>query len=233
VDAVIDVSSNQVDSKPLVDAAKRAGAKLYFPSEFGVDYKPEIFPRLFGGKLAIAQYGRDAGLKVVEVKTGFFADWFINAPVALKIDSDTNVYTQYGTGDYPGAFSFLSDIGRAVASLAHREPGELPNVVRIQSDSLTANQVAAIYEKAKGVKLTVKNIPAEEVLRQAEEANSNGPPGFPTFLSVLVGYIVHPSNPTNFSKHNDNDLVNKDGKLFEWTKFEPAATKVWSAGSSS
>lgn len=230
VNTLIDLTNPSVDSKPLVDAAVKAGVKLFFPSEFGGDYDGKKFAAIFQAKGEIVAYARSKGLKTVLYRTGLFADWVINMPIvanAFGIDRENNVYRKIGSGDRKVSVSFLRDIGYGLVSVAYRDPSFLPNELRVQSDSITANQLAAIYEKATGVKLTVENVTEEESIKESEEAFKNiATGGFPAFITVIRAYGQTSVGGVDFSQNNANQLVNPG--TFEWTSFAPEAEKIWS-----
>lgn len=75
-----------------------------------------------------------------------------------------------GKGDTPVTLTTREDIGRYVAHVfTHASPSSLEwSVHRVEGHRVTLNQVAATYEKIKGVKLDVTHTDVEEARKKTE-----------------------------------------------------------------
>ena len=108
------VSGN--DMMPLeiavVKAAKAAGATLFVPSQFGVDYRRWTgdFPFL-AGKKAVIKAAKEADLPVLTVFTGYFSDWIMN----FFCDMENPKVTWIGDGNAKISWTCRSDIGYVLA----------------------------------------------------------------------------------------------------------------------
>lgn len=82
-------------------AAAKAGIKLHFPSEFGVDHANNRILRSFQQENVGADAGSQA-LKTVVVLSGLFADWVISVLPILNVfgtDRKKGIYLKVGNGN--------------------------------------------------------------------------------------------------------------------------------------
>lgn len=187
VDTLIDLTAPFIDSKPLVDAAHKAGVKLFFPSEFGIDHKENRFNQVFQRKIDVNAYARSKGIKTVLFITGFFLDWVIDSPeIVAGINKEKKTFTKVGSGERPITVTAVEDIASALASVAYRDPASLPDDIRVHGDSITANDAVALYEKVAGVNLTVVNVSEEQVIKNAENALKDLGTGFGPIAVILT-----------------------------------------------
>ncbi|KAJ7773302.1 hypothetical protein B0H16DRAFT_1714196 [Mycena metata] len=128
--------------KPVVDAAKAAGVKLYVPSEFGspTDGHTE---GLLGAKNKLAEYAKSIGLPSVRIYTGLFTEFI---PFLMGYDTNGKIRV-IGKGDTPVSFTALSDVtGFVVYVLATLPPSELENhIFRLEGDRATSNELATKF----------------------------------------------------------------------------------------
>ncbi|CAN6626645.1 hypothetical protein TRVA0_011S00254 [Trichomonascus vanleenenianus] len=228
VDTLIVLTNAAVNVDSAIDAAVENKVKLFIPSEFGTDYRHSTSKKPFQSKIDTVAYAQGKGLKTVSVLNGLFGDMLVNIPAVIGIKAQTNSFERFGDGDAKLSVSFSSDIGNSVAELATTEhPEQLPDYVRIQSDVVSFNEIANAYERYKGVKLEVEQKSNEELFDAANRFLETGEGGRAGFTSFVKANINAAPNSMNFSKENDNDLVNP-GK-FQWTSFLSKAEKHWSA----
>jgi hypothetical protein len=228
VNAVIDLRPfPALSNTGVIEAAAKAGVTLYITSEFGVDYRlNERYRNLFTLKRDSAALARSKGLKVVEVKVGFFIDEVVDAYGSLIFFDPVN-----GISDAPQlnqpviSVTSVRDIGLSLASLVFRSPTELPDIVRISGDHVSPRDVISVYEKATGKKATSQPKTVTEIAAIADNAIANGQV-LENYLDILRAVSVT-SEAANLSTDNHNDFVNPG--LFEWEKFDKHGLNSWAA----
>ena len=96
----------------VVKAAKKAGASLFVPSQFGVDYRRwgTEFPFL-AGKKAVVDAAEAEGLPTLTVFTGYFSDWIFG----FFADLENAKVTWIGDGNDKISWTRRSDIGYVLA----------------------------------------------------------------------------------------------------------------------
>lgn len=220
VDVLIDLTSAQVDSKPFIDAAVKAGVKVYFPSEFGTAYIGTKYEGVFAGKKAILDYARSKGLKTVQLLTGLFAKpQFVIA--GFNIDDAAKSVRIIDNGEGTASITSLRDIGYTLGSLAYRDASELPDELFIQGNALNQNEIVALYEKYKKVDLIKTKVTKEQILQEADEAFANLKTNPAGFLLIIRAYIAAiPNGLNNPARYKDNQFVNPEGKFWQWETFE-------------
>lgn len=212
VDVVIDFRGHlyfQSSNDPVIYAASEQGVQVFIPSNFGTDFTRSNYKAVVQNKFDIGKEAESLGLKVVNIDTGFFVDWnygVIDNPWLMSIDKDKNVYYQPGDGETKVAVSFLRDVGLYVARAVTKPLAELPTHLRVYSAILTYNEFAALYERAKGVKLTVVPVTLQEELDKGTQVLKRGPAGFADFITVLKAACMEGSN--DFSDSKDNMYLN-------------------------
>ncbi|TFK47419.1 NAD-P-binding protein [Heliocybe sulcata] len=156
---------------PLADAAKKAGVKLFVPSEFGVVTE--------GRTEGVLSFKNDLHRKLEDIKlpyalfyTGPFADWIFIPPFGW--DLANGKITISGEGKTPVSWTTRRDIARFVAhavtsfSTEQLYFKELP----IEGDRKSLNEVAEGYIAKTGKKIEVSHKP-RSVLDDALKENPN------------------------------------------------------------
>ena len=150
----------------LIKAAKDAGVKRFYPSEYGADIavaKPEEFV-LNSAKIQIRKALEASGLEYTYIVTGFFHS--LVAPY-FGFDFANGKVSIVGDGNVRTSWSSFEDIGRAVA-----ESLELPQsknaTLYIDSDVLTFNEIVHLYEKKNGKKYEITYTPLEEAKKKVD-----------------------------------------------------------------
>ncbi|KAJ7071412.1 hypothetical protein C8F01DRAFT_1110434 [Mycena amicta] len=91
--------------KPIVDAAKAAGVKLFVPSEYGIPTEGET-QGVSGAKNQIAEQLKNLGIPSLRIYTGIFIE-FIPWMFAYAENKKINVI---GEGEVPVSFTASADI---------------------------------------------------------------------------------------------------------------------------
>jgi hypothetical protein len=230
VDVVVDLRNPlhiDTSNDPVVKGAAEQGVKVFVPSNFGSDFTVTTYGAAFQEKIDSANVAKSLGLKVVEICTGLFLDWtygIITDPQFLSIDIAKGSYSRPGDGQTKVAVSFLADIGSYVASAVTKPLDELPTRLRVYSAITTYDEVAALYEKGKGITLKVEPISLQAAQDKATQVLSRGITGFPDYIVVVTAANIQGAN--DFSKSKDNEYLNP--KLFKTGDFTSTVSAAWS-----
>jgi uncharacterized protein YbjT (DUF2867 family) len=230
VDVVVDLRNPahiKTPNDPVVNAASEQHVKVFVPSNFGSDFTVTTYGAAIQPKIDSGNEAKSLGLKVVDIDTGLFLDWVygvIANPQFLSIDIEKGLYSRPGDGETKIAVSFLADIGSYVASAVTKPLDEVPTHLRVYSSITTHNEVAALYEKAKGITLKLEPVSKQSVQDTATEILNRGITGFIDFRDVLKGANLQGAN--DFSKSKDNEYLNPG--LFKTGDFTSAALAAWS-----
>ncbi|TFK80642.1 hypothetical protein K466DRAFT_558868 [Polyporus arcularius HHB13444] len=227
VDVVINAFNTETIEKvgkELTAAVARVNPKVYFLSEFGVDYRFNEFDgyehpewprkRVITADTKAALEGSQT--KLVLLVTGIFLNWLFQP--GLGIDVEKNVYTSLGPASNRIATTAGDDIGRSVARLAvlSLDPATastVPTDLRIAGQNVS-------YEEIRDAVARVKGVPKGEIRSKSlEEFNSNLK-AHPTgnvldYIWVLIG-----QGKLDFSRENANELVNPGQSLWKWKTVE-------------
>ncbi|KAH7928781.1 NAD(P)-binding protein [Leucogyrophana mollusca] len=137
------VNHEALDVQPAVaEAAKKAGVKLFVPSEYGLPSAGHT-----EGVLLVKSRFVDslvaAGLPYARLYVGGFIEWI---PYLFAIN-ETGKFNIIGEGKAPATFTAISDIAGFLAYvLTHLPPSQLHNVsFRIQGERKTPRELAALY----------------------------------------------------------------------------------------
>ncbi|EGV62439.1 hypothetical protein PSN45_001195 [Yamadazyma tenuis] len=197
--------------------------KLYFPSDFGVDFnKPDaktLHP-IVRGKREHAQRLRDAGIKVVQVATNYFKI----PPVFLTVffghvglDVAGNTYTKVVDGNDKIQFSTASDIGRTVAAIATTDPSKVQDAYRVFSDEKPIAEVVAEKEKESGTEFKVNEIKVKDLHDQWLTQLEGKDPDFIAFL--FQSWAAGVAGGAIFETR-DREVVNPGQSLWKWEKWD-------------
>lgn len=219
VDVLIDLTTQFVSSMPLIDVAVKSGVKVFFASEYGLSYVNTKYPNTFKLKSDDVSYARSQGLKTVQVQTGLFAESNLGRPYISGIDVDKNTYRKIDGGDFKHSITFIPDLSRSIIELAHMNPSEIPDEVLIESDSITTNYLAQLWEKYNDINLTIEPVSKDTIKKDASDAEKNSEKG--AFPKVLRAIIV--DNEMDYSKSGHNEFVNPGERKFKWSKVKEHA----------
>ena len=98
---------------PLIDACKKAGVKLFIPSEFGFDLEFDPYGRsneVFKAKLRVRQHLKEQNMAHLLILSGAFTDFILNP--FFGIDLANKRVDLYGDLNKKLAFIHRQDIGR-------------------------------------------------------------------------------------------------------------------------
>ncbi|KAH7906328.1 hypothetical protein BJ138DRAFT_1016439 [Hygrophoropsis aurantiaca] len=131
--------------KPLADASKKAGVKLFVPSEFGMPTEGGT-DGILAYKSQTAAYLRSITLPSLRLYNGLFQEW-IPWVVALE---ETGAFIILGKGESPVSFTAIPDVAGFLAYvLTTLPPSELSDVVlRIEGDRRTFTDISKLYSEA-------------------------------------------------------------------------------------
>ncbi|KAJ7815680.1 hypothetical protein B0H14DRAFT_2521781 [Mycena olivaceomarginata] len=142
VDVVVSTISGTaiMAQKPLVDAAKLAGVKLFVPSEYGMASDAHT-AEVLGGQNTIAAYLKSAGIPSTRIYVGLFTEFI---PWLFE---DGKLKVIRGKGDIPVSFTSIPDISGFVAHvLTTVPPSELEDrTLRLEGERFSFNGLAAQF----------------------------------------------------------------------------------------
>ncbi|KIO26435.1 hypothetical protein M407DRAFT_24284 [Tulasnella calospora MUT 4182] len=217
----IDVFINVLSDKVSVDvrdtyaqAAAEAGVKVYFPNEFVADARLLDFEHpLYKMKVTHAKRARELGsgkMKVVSVYSGQFLDYLFWGGAMIGLDTVNRTYTVSGLPANKFGITSMADVGTALARfsiLAAENPASVPDHVRLSGDAVSFAELATVVGNERGETIEVKSTSAAETKQKLIDNPAD-------FLS-LVRYMLG-SGVTDFSKENENELVNPGQSLWRW-----------------
>jgi len=186
IDAVVATLSGPALGAPqiaLIDAAKAAGVKRFFPSEFGSDTTNEKVIKLvemFKEKKQIVDHLRTKegdGFEWTSLITGPFLDWGLQhsfLPVTLK----EHKFYQWDNGLVPFSVTNLPTIGKAIVNLlssAERLVATANKYVFISSHTITLEDLFGAVRKATpGEAWTIEHLDSKVAAAEAREKIAKG-----------------------------------------------------------
>ncbi|OSD02068.1 NAD(P)-binding protein [Trametes coccinea BRFM310] len=240
VDAIVNLLSAGFIAAEITDAAMEAAAqstaKVYFPSEWGGDRSTVDFDgyglEVWALKEEIIRRTRNLmkAKKVIAVYTGAFLEivfrpgrfnWF-------KVPSD--VYECTGPASQRITLTSMTDIGRATArlSLLSLDPAtasQVPDEVRLAGSTVSIEDIRDLIAKYTGKKAEIKC----HDLTAAKELLKAGGPGKAQDLFQYLG-VVAGEGKFDYSRENENEVVNPGGSLWRWKTAEEEVRYVVSRG---
>ncbi|CAE6425385.1 unnamed protein product [Rhizoctonia solani] len=147
---------------PLVKAAKQAGVKLFFPSEYGGRFTKTKSP-LLQAKKAVVQAARDQGLPVATLNNGGFPE-YIFIPL-LGFSFAEKKVTIWGEGNTKITWTTAHSVADWLVNVLKSVPvSQLQDKeLQIQGSAHTLNQVVKLWEQKHNDKLRVEYRPLKEV----------------------------------------------------------------------
>ncbi|OBZ65444.1 putative pinoresinol-lariciresinol reductase 3 [Grifola frondosa] len=241
VDVVVNILPTTVTTElknALFDAALKGGAKVYFPSEFGVDHRLNDFPGFDHSDwthkrthVAEIRQAAEDKLKVVAVYVGLFLEdsigpWF-------GFDTASNSYTCVGEPTQRITFTAKSDIGRSLAELALIALSPVSSA-RVRDDLRIAGSVASfadvrdIAERvraeldvgAKGIELKTED------LASFRERTRGHYLADPTISPADHLRILMAEGKLDYSGDNANEIVNPAQSIWKWKTVEDYIREV-------
>ncbi|CAE6355205.1 unnamed protein product [Rhizoctonia solani] len=157
-------SGGITDAQPnLLRASKKAGVKLFMPSEFGDPFEGEAESEIFRAKRELHKLAKELEMPIAVILTGLFPDYCL-VPV-MGWNFEAKAVDIWGTGDEKITWTTMPDIARYVAYVLGHVPltGLQDQVLGIQGDLKTANEVVALWEEKHKSKLQVTYHPIQEL----------------------------------------------------------------------
>ncbi|KAG8755542.1 hypothetical protein FRC11_005958, partial [Ceratobasidium sp. 423] len=146
---------------PLAEASKRAGVKVFFPSEYGGQF-PDSPSAVFPKKVVI-QTARDLGLPVATLSNGGFPEYMFIPPLGFSL-ADKKV-TIWGEGNTKITWTTARSVADWLANTLKSIP--VPQLQDkefiIQGSVHTLNEIVNIWERKYNDKLQVEYHPLKEV----------------------------------------------------------------------
>ncbi|KAB5591663.1 Isoflavone reductase-like protein [Ceratobasidium theobromae] len=139
----------------LLRAAKKAGAKLFMPSEFGDPFEGEEESEVFRAKRQLHKLAKTLEMPIAVILTGLFPDYCLVS--IMGWDFESKKVDIWGTGDEKITWTMMPDIARYLAYVLGHVPitNLQDRVLGIQGDLKTANEVVALWEEKCKDKLQV------------------------------------------------------------------------------
>eukprot|EP00980_Cylindrotheca_fusiformis_P010931 scaffold2499_cov125-Cylindrotheca_fusiformis.AAC.22 len=176
----------------LVMAAKKAGASLFVPSEFGSDFRRwgSEFP-LFAGKKKVFDLANQEGLPTLCVFVGYFSDHIFN----LLAKPEDGSVTVVGDGSANLSFTRRSDIGFVLAKALTDPKYNKGGFLSMEGDNMAWKDALDLYAKVSGVKFNIKTLDPEEALKLEQDLLKKGLEGdmgafFGSFRLHLLGEVA-------------------------------------------
>lgn len=147
----------------LATAAKKAGVRRFFSSEFGID--ANIAPK---GAVALLDWKRDlqgairgTGVTVTNVISNLFATYWASGLGQLGLSSPPDAVQLYGSGNVKAALVTPADIAAYTVEMIDDPRTENKDVAIVPSANLlTQNELISLWESVSGKKVTRTPVPA-------------------------------------------------------------------------
>ncbi|CAE6457512.1 unnamed protein product [Rhizoctonia solani] len=149
---------------PLIRAAKVAGVKLFFPSEYGGVYKDELNASpLVQAKNSVLKATQDVGLPFAVLSNGAFPEYCLTPPFGYNF-AEKKV-TIWGDGNAKASWTTIRSVAEWLANVLKTTPIEqLQNKhFCIQGNVTTANKIIELWERKHDAKLQVDYRPLKEL----------------------------------------------------------------------
>jgi uncharacterized protein YbjT (DUF2867 family) len=155
----------------VVAAAKQAGATLFVPSQYGVDFRRfgTSFPFL-AAKTQVLKAAEDANLATLSVFVGYFSDYIFG----LLADTENAKARVVGTGSGKMSFTRRSDIGYVLAKALADPAFAAGGFLSMEGDNKTWMEALQILETHIGKKIEIEYVDPQEALKQEQELTKMG-----------------------------------------------------------
>jgi hypothetical protein len=144
-----------------------------------------------------------------------------------------------GNGDTPLTVTSKTDISRSIVELIKmslKMPDTVPSRIRIAGTNCTPREIVEIFNRASKGKTYIKLVPLsdEEAQRFMTKDTMKPPPNLPKEFDLDYIYDVATrvfrmsgsGGNLDFSKRNDNELVNPGESKWKWKTIENYAEEV-------
>jgi hypothetical protein len=167
--------------KTVVDAAIKAGVKVFIPSEFGIDTAnpeaPKIIPFL-RDKVDTLNYikGKQDTVSWIAIISGSMFDWGLNIPGFGGFNVRARTATLFDGGNIAYEATSLDQVGRGIAKSLKNIDVTRNQYVYINSFTVTQNDVLHALERATGEKFELSEGTAHGLWETGTEQVKNGNP---------------------------------------------------------
>lgn len=199
----------------LLEVLPKTKISLYIPSEFGVDHSIHDFKHpLWDSKKehAITAQKARAEIKVCRVYCGLFLEDSLTVPY-LGLQTSSGKFEAIGSADQKISFTSIVDNGKVIASLGTLPIGDVPDEVRVASDTISPKAVAELWNAKKENKIVVSQVDLKEFKEKTLGAETVGAGACLRFLQG-EGKIDH----SEAGLGNHNELVNPGESKWKWSK---------------
>ncbi|KDQ62723.1 hypothetical protein JAAARDRAFT_190011 [Jaapia argillacea MUCL 33604] len=210
--AGIDVVASAVSGEALgaqvllAEEAKKAGVKLFVPSEYVIPTEGQTEGAL-GQKASLHKKLKEIDLPYSLYHTGPFADWIFTPYFGW--DLTNNKVTIAGEGNAPVSWTTRRDIARFISHASTAFPREKIEwrTFRIEGDRKSLNQIVADYQAKTGIQLEI----SRESRAELEAAVQKEPGNFGKAVQLIWD--------------NGGSLVGEPGQLSntDWPEWNPTS----------
>lgn len=228
VDVLINVlgTTHHSAKDKLLTAALANDVLLYIPSEFGVDDRFNDFEHVEWDqkKHNVARARKEGGpkMKTVAIYIGLFLEHSIGP--WFGFNTRNKVYTAVGSPDTLVTYTSKGDVARSVAQVVMQalgSPSTYPDDICIAGTLKSHTQVRDIISRESGEQIEVKSL-GDVAAYKKELLEKSGPKeNLPGYIRLLMA-----EGKLDFSKHNQNEMVNPEQKLWKWKTLEEYAKEV-------
>ncbi|KAF5646380.1 2'-hydroxyisoflavone reductase [Fusarium sp. NRRL 52700] len=206
--------------KIMVDAAVKAGVRVFVPSEYGVDTAspeaPKVIP-FVQDKVDTLDYikAKSGKLSWIAIVSGAMFDWGLNIPGLGGFNVAAHTVTLYDGGDIAYEATNLDQVGRAIAKSLKNLEITRNQYVYINSFTVTQKDVLRALEKATGDKFQVSHGTVNELWESGAEQVRNGNPM--GTLAQISGSLYGKGGVANYSVDKGlwNDKIGLRGENLE------------------
>ncbi|KAG9004674.1 hypothetical protein FRB94_002516 [Tulasnella sp. JGI-2019a] len=206
----------------LYKAAIDGGVKVYFPTEYGIDHRiDEAKHKVWDDKKKHSRAAREASgenIKIIQLYNGHFMEDAIGPWYAL--DTKNRHYTSIGPSTSKFTLTSKDDVGASIvrlALLAVGDPNSVPNEVRISGDAKSYQELASIMGSESDEKIDITEQNVDEYKASLGPLGADPAP----VIRVIIG-----SGLMDYTKENNNELVNPGELVWKWKKVEQYAKEV-------
>ncbi|CUA72934.1 hypothetical protein RSOLAG22IIIB_10406 [Rhizoctonia solani] len=149
---------------PLIKAAKAAGVKLFFPSEYGSVFEDTSNPSpVIQAKKTVIKTAQDVGLPFAVLSNGGFPEYCFIPPLGYNF-AEKKV-TVWGDGNAKSTWTTVRSVADWLANVLKTVPtSQLENkYLRIQGNVASANEVIKLWEAKHNDKLNVEKRALKEL----------------------------------------------------------------------
>ncbi|KDQ58343.1 hypothetical protein JAAARDRAFT_206289 [Jaapia argillacea MUCL 33604] len=165
---------------PLIEEAKKAGVKLFVPSDYGIPTDRHT-EGPFSRKVAVHKKLKEIDLPYSAFHNGPWSDWTFNPYFGWDIPHKK--VTISGDGDALISFTTRKDVARFISHVLTAFPREklFWRTFRIEGDRRSLNQIAEDYQTKTGVKLEITRVSRADL----EAAVQNEPQNIGKVLQLI------------------------------------------------